>query len=250
MIGKFLKGASYVARGFKLINTRGIRRYVIIPLLVNVILFSTVIWYGSEQLELLAVWVESYLPGWLDWLTWLLWPLFVLTAMLVVFFIFTPVANLIASPFNGILAEKLEAHLSGSARTESSGWSQLLAGSLTAVANELRKLFYMLFTALPFLLLFLIPGINLIAPFLWLLFGAWMLALEYSDYPMGNHGMRFKDERILLKQHRSLALGFGGTLMLMTMVPGLNFLAMPVGVAGATALWVEQIKPAAEIKAA
>ena len=39
-----------------------------------------------------------------------------------------------------------------------------------------------------------------------------------------------------------LALGFGAGLMLMTLVPVLNFLAMPVGVTGATALWVERLK--------
>ncbi|MEZ5582290.1 MAG: hypothetical protein R3F37_05475 [Candidatus Competibacteraceae bacterium] len=45
---------------------------------------------------------------------------------------------------------------------------------------------------MPLLVLFVIPGVNVIAPLLWLVFGAWMLALQYADYPMGNHGLRFR----------------------------------------------------------
>ena len=38
-----------------------------------------------------------------------------------------------------------------------------------------------------------------------------------------------------------LSLGFGGAVMLATLIPLFNFLVMPVAVAGATALRVEQI---------
>jgi CysZ protein len=54
--------------------------------------------------------------------------------------------------------------------------------------------------------------------------------------------MYFKQERALMRRNKPLALGFGAGLMLMTLVPVLNFLAMPVGVTGATALWAERLK--------
>jgi CysZ protein len=38
-----------------------------------------------------------------------------------------------------------------------------------------------------------------------------------------------------------LSLGFGGAVMLATLIPLFNFLVMPVSVAAATALRVEQI---------
>jgi CysZ protein len=82
-----------------------------------------------------------------------------------------------------------------------------------------------------------------LAPFVWLAFTAWMLAFEYADAPMANHDLTFRDERRLLAQNRFLALGFGGAVLLMTSVPVLNFFVMPVGVAGATAMWVERLRP-------
>ena len=114
--------------------------------------------------------------------------------------------------------------------------------ALTRAVSELRKLLYFLLRALPLGLLFLIPGVNIAAPFLWALFSAWMLAIEYVDYPMANHLLHFSEQRRRLRKRRLLSLGFGGSSLLMTMIPLVNFLAMPVSVAGATAMWVHELK--------
>ena len=79
--------------------------------------------------------------------------------------------------------------------------------------------------------------------FLWVLLGAWMMALEYLEYPLNNHGRLFPEVRALLRQRRGLALGFGGAVLLLTLIPVLNFVAMPVAVAGATRLCVERLRP-------
>jgi len=85
--------------------------------------------------------------------------------------------------------------------------------------------------------------INLAAPVLWVVFGSWLLSLEYFDYPMGNHDIVFGEEKRILRERRGIALGFGGGVMIMTSIPIINFIAMPVAVAAATLLWVEQLQP-------
>jgi CysZ protein len=242
MIFKLGSGFGHVLSGFRLINRRGIRRYVAMPLLINILIFGGVLVFGWNEFERLLNWITDYLPSWLDWLTWLLYPVFILTALLIVFYLFTPVANLIGAPFNALLAEKLERDLSGRGPEGRGGVRAIAASAGVAVGNELRKLFYMLVRSIPLLLLFVIPVINVAAPFIWALFGAWMLAIEYADYPMGNYDMKFLDERALLRKNRSLSLGFGGGILLMTMIPVLNFFAMPVGVAGATEMWVKHLR--------
>lgn len=242
MVSDFAKGFGYVLQGFTLMRRPGIRRYVVIPLLINIALFAGGIWYAAAQFERLMEWTTGYLPAWLDWLTWVLWPLFGITMLIVVFYAFTLVANLIASPFNSLLAQKLEAQLRGETAAGSGGGTlAIIVEGFKAIGSELRKLGYLAVWMIPLLILFVIPGVNLIAPFVWAAFSAWMLSIEYADYPMGNHGMFFADERALMGRHKPLAMGFGTGLLLMTFVPVLNFLAMPVGVAGATALWVERL---------
>ena len=64
-----------------------------------------------------------------------------------------------------------------------------------AFASALRATLYFLLRAIPLLLLFFIPVVNIAAPFIWAAFGAWMLALQYLDYPLGNHGIDFSEQR-------------------------------------------------------
>ena len=204
-------------------------------------MFSAAIRYGVSLFESFLTWMESKLPSWLQWLDWLLWPLFVLALVILVFYGFTLVANLFAAPFNGLLAEKVELYLTGRPLDEGGGWKQALITLVPTLIDELRKLLFAAFTAIPFLLLFLIPGINLAAPALWFLYTAWILTLEYSDYPMGNHGLEFREMRMCLRRKRTLGLGFGAATAGLTMVPIVNFVVMPSAVAGATALWVDEL---------
>lgn len=43
------------------------------------------------------------------------------------------------------------------------------------------------------LLLYFVPGIGqTVVPVVWFLFGAWMLAIQYCDYPFDNHKVGFQ----------------------------------------------------------
>ena len=234
-------GMHYILEGLRLIRQPGLRRYVAVPLLVSVVFFSAAIVGLSHWLEALIEMLVGYLPGWLDWLQYLLWPLFALLGVLIIFYTFSLITNLIAAPFNGMLAEAVEKHLTGQP-IETGGWKALVKDIVPSLVSELRKLLYFVLRAIPLGLLFLIPGVNLAAPFLWALFSAWMLVIEYVDYPMATHLLHFSTQRKLLRNRRFLAYSFGGGSLLLTMIPLLNFLAMPVSVAGATAMWVGELK--------
>jgi CysZ protein len=235
------KGAGYFIRGLALLRAPGVRRWVAIPLAINTVLFAAAIALGARQFAHLVDWLLSYVPGWLDWLQFLLWPLFALFALVVIFFGFTVVANLVGAPFNGLLAEAVERHLRGAPPVDAGGWAAALREALPAMLEELRKLAYYLRWAIPLLLLTLVPLVNLATPFLWAWFSAWMLALEYGDYPMGNHGLRFAEQRRRLRRRLPLTLGFGAAVAVAMLIPVVNFLVMPAAVAGASALWTEQL---------
>ena len=229
-----ITGVQCYLQGLRLLNTAGLRAYILWPLCINTLLFAALIYVGIDRFDALLAWL---LPDIFAWLRWLLWPIFALTALLVVFYAFALFANLIAAPFNGMLAEAVEIHLRGVDAVPAFSWSTLLRQMPSMISAELAKLLYFTVRALPLLLLFLIPGVNLVAPLVWLAFCAWLLALEYLDYPMGNHGILFKAQRAHLKAYRGGVFGFGSAALLMTLIPVVNFLAMPAAVAGATALW-------------
>jgi CysZ protein len=106
--------------------------------------------------------------------------------------------------------------------------------------RELRKLSYFLPRAIGLLILSLIPGLNLIATPLWLLFGVWMMAVQYIDYPCDNNKVSWDDMLAWLRAKRWQSLGFGGITYVALLIPFVNILMMPAAVAGATLFWVRE----------
>ncbi len=236
MRGNPLRGASYLVQGFKLLNKSGVRRFVAIPLLINTLLFGGLIWFGTAQFEDLLNWL---LPEWLDWLRWLLWPLFALTVLTAAFFTFTLVANLLGAPFNGLLASAVERHIGGTTIPAGTALSVTMT-----LGQEVRKFAYLIVRAIPLLILSVIPVVNLLAPVAWFVFSAWMLTLEYGDYPLGNRNIDFKQQRALARQRPLTSFGFGAATLAATLIPIVNFFVMPAAVAGATLMWQRELADA------
>ena len=244
MISNPISGAAYFINGLSLINASGVRRYVFLPLLINIIIFSAGLWFAIEQFDIFIEWALADLPSWLSWLEWIMWPLFALTFYGLVFFGFTIIANIIAAPFNGPLAAAVERHLMGLQEiTSNKTISQEIKDS---IINELIKLKHSLYLMMPLAFLSLLSfAFPLIAPavaVLWMVYTIWVLTLEYADFPMANHGMTFRSIKIKLAEKRFLSLGFGSLVLLATLIPFVNFLVMPVAVAGATKMYLEEFK--------
>lgn len=216
-------------RGLKLLGTPQLRSFVWVPLLINLVVYSLGFWLAGHYFGSVLDWL---LPGWLDWLRWLLWPIFAVALAAIGFFTFTVVANLIGSPFYGALSAKVRS-LEGEIppATASAG---ALQDALAALALELQRLGYLGLRALPILVMFPIPGINLIAAVLWMVFGAWSMALEYLSYPLDSLGLKFAGQKEFLKVRRGEVLVFGGLVLAGLTVPVFNILVPPAAVAGAT----------------
>ncbi len=223
--------------GLSIIFNGKLRRFVLVPLLINILIFSLVAWASGNYFEQFLDWAVPE-DSWLSYFRWILWPLFALTYLFISFYTFTIIANLIGAPFNGILAAKVEQQLTGQLPPESD--ESVLKAAIPAIMGELGKLMYLILLSIPVLILMIIPGLNAIGAILWLILGFWFLAYEYADYPMGNHGISLKQQRKELKAHYFQALAFGAGAGLLLLIPVINFAAMPATVAGATRLWVSQ----------
>ncbi|MFT5676263.1 MAG: CysZ protein [Paraglaciecola sp.] len=235
----------YFFQGFKLIRTKGLKRFVFIPLVINLLLFSSALYYLYGEIGSSIVWLMDLIPDW-EWLSWLkdglsyiIYPIALMIILLFFALIFGTLANWIAAPFNGLLAEKVEKHLSGQDLGDS-GFADIIKDIPRTLGRELSKLLYYLPRALGFLLLFFI--LPLAGQVLWFLFSAWMMAIQYCDYPFDNHKISFRDMRRTLNLRRSNCFSFGIMVSVFSMIPIVNFLVMPVAVCGATAMWVDDLR--------
>lgn len=225
--------------GFSLIRIPGLRQYFIIPTMINIVVL---IGLASVSFVCFDSWVDmiiSWFPDWMATFYWLVWVIALLVVLVLVVFCFTFLANIISSPFNAVLSVKVEQHLTGRAPVSQVSAIMVLPRALT---RELAKLFYMLPRLLGLLLITIIPVVNTVSPFLWILFGAWMMAIQYTDYSADNNDMTFRELRQVLARRRFQSILFGLPAYLLLTVPVINLVLMPVGVAGGTKFWVEKLK--------
>ena len=242
MLKQSHSGASYFLKGFEIIQVKGLRSFVLLPLTINLILFSGAFYFLYLQLEEVFDYINHFIPDFLSWLNFILWPLAVIIVLVVFSFIFSSVANWIAAPFNGLLAEKVECYLTGAPAPEGSA-ADVIKDIPRTLSREFIKLKYYLPKAIGCLILFLIPVIGqTVAPVLWFLFSAWMMAIQYCDYPFDNHKISFDDMKSQLQQDRATAMSFGFMVTIFSMIPIVNLVVMPAAICGATALWVDRYK--------
>ncbi|SFL86620.1 sulfate transporter CysZ [Marinobacter zhejiangensis] len=240
--GNFFHGLGYLGEGFRLIKQPGLRLFVIIPLMINLVLFVSMAYFMATAFSSLIETAMGWLPdwAWLQSLDWLFWLLYGAVILLMLAYGFVVVANLIGSPFYGYLAELTEKHLTGEEPTVEGGWAQIVRDIPRALWREVQKILYYLPRALGLFIIGLIPVINLAAAVLWFIFNSWMMALQYVDYPADNNRVSFPMLKKQLAQRRLSALGFGFPVALAAMVPVLNLLVVPAAVCGATAFWVRE----------
>lgn len=241
-------GFGYFVSGMGLLMQSGMKRFVFIPLLANIIVFFVLTSILFQYFSSISDWFTNLLSFW-SWLTFIatfiasaLSGIIFFTILLIYGYSFNIITNIIAAPFYGLLAEKIETKLTG-ASVPSEAFSSLVARTLK---REMVKLWY--FTsrgiAVVIALFFLsfIPFFNLSVPFLALLWGAWVMTLQYTDYPADNNKSNFPELRQSLKKRYYSTTGFGSTIMLGSMIPVVNIFVMPIAVAGGTLFWIKELK--------
>lgn len=236
-----IKGYEYLSQGFSLIFEKQIRLYIIIPVLINILLFIALFSTGIHYFHELTQWLNHLLPKWLHWLQWLLWIVFCILIFTIYAYTFTVLTNLIGMPFNAFLSEKVENYLTGQT-LESTTWINVLKIIPRAIGRQIQLILYYLLRAAILLLLSFIPVVHIFTTIAWFLFTAWMLTIQYIDYPMDNHHISFRDLRQAIAQKKLLSLSFGISTLLLIYIPIINFFVMPAAVAGATAMWVKEYR--------
>ena len=236
-----MRDARSLGEAFRLIFSPPIRRFVIGPLVVNVVLFALMMGVVIDLTGRVAEALVAWLPEWLAALEYLVWLLGVAVGVLFIAYAFAAVATFIASPFYGRLAERVLAV----ARPERVAFEQppFLTATLGALKREMAKIGYQLPRAVALLLLSFVPVLNLIAPALLFVFGAWFMALQYLDYAADVEGVDFRDLREAAATRRLDSTLFGAAVLVLLMIPVVNLVAMPAAVVAATLFWADRLAP-------
>lgn len=236
-----MHGIQYLFEGFKLIIKPGLRRFVIIPLAINILLFAGAFFLLQHFIREFNIWFANYLPHWLQWLSTVLWLLFFIGFFGLIIYTFVIIANIISAPFNSFLAEKVEWYLTGNIPEQRSLLDNI-KDIPRIIGRQLAIIGYYIPRALLILVLFFIPVVQAVAAIISFLFHAWIMTLTYIDYPTDNHRIPIRDVREWMHERRGSTLVFGTCILVCSMIPIINCLTIPAAVAGATKYWIEENK--------
>lgn len=247
LLTSFFQGAALPFRGASyLMQHPSLWLMVIIPLVINIILFVLFLVFGAS---FFSSWLEGLLqtpPEEAAWyIRWgigavkvLIQIFFWLIVLLLVYFTFTPLALIIACPFNDRIAENAERACGFMVEDKRGIMKMVAVEAVFAVLSELKRI--IVFTGILLLLLplNLIPGFGslgyAILAFVWSCFG---LSFEFSSYAADRRHFGFRTKYGLLREHIGLTLGFGTATFLLFMIPLVNVLVVPVSAVAGTFLF-------------
>ena len=237
-----LSGFGYFFRGMGLLTRPGLRRFVVIPLLANIAVFALMA--GAIYQAMSGLYIEytsNFIGDW-EFLAWIVTPLIWLFGTLLSGYISIFIVLFLTSPFHGLLAERVEEYVTGEAIVNEGSALQMVLAIPRGFLREIQKMVHYAPMALLVLIITLIPGLNVVAPLLWILLGAWMMSLQFVDYPMDNHRLSFGEVRAACSARRSTSITFGAAVAFVSGLPILNLILIPAAVAGATLLWCEELR--------
>ena len=237
-MNQFFHGMLCLLHGFKHLLTHGLRRFIIVPIALNFILFTGLFYFTYHYVFSFTSYYLDKLPSWLSFLSGIFFIIFIICFFLLFLSMFTVVFNILAAPFNGLLAEKTQITLYNS-RPPSLPFFEM---TLRTMKRQGEFLKYYLLHFIGICLLFFVPFIQPVYPFLWFLFTAWMISVQYQDFAMDNNLVSFKELKQNVKNNKMRSLGFGTSINLVSFIPLLNILAMPAAVIGSTILYCEHNK--------
>lgn len=234
-VGGLFFGAGHVWRGARLLASRP-RLWPILaaPICVNiVILVGGMLAYWYLGIPRLHAWALTEQAGWLTRLGLDLAAFVGVALACMVLFL------LVGAFFNDVLSLAVERqHLGFKDLAPEGGWAQR-----AGVVLEMAKIvgFGLLVQVVAYgcgAVFLLVPVVNFVVVALWFALDGFLLALALSDFSLGRRSYAFGPWLGFLRRHAAPLGGFGMAMLALTMVPLLGLLIFPVGVAGASLLYL------------
>jgi len=219
------------------------RRYIIIPILLNIILAILIFRYGLSGwiVQILVDLLDARLDAGWQWLVSLANVIFNVVAFIMVSVIAVRVGTIIGSPFYGLVAERIDdKYLAG----ESAPHVTVLQSIRNALWYEGRKLVLVALLSLLGFVLEFIPVIGVFIGSTFVLVSLTVVVLlDYTDVPLSRRGILFRQRFALFRRYLPEILGFAVIMVPLSTVPIVNFVAVPLGITAGALLFVKYMKP-------
>jgi CysZ protein len=236
MIGEITKWPTELVRGVRTywLGAQWLRKhpkqlfFILIPMVCGIALFLAEAGIFFSHGDAIVNWVLFNRPEqwWGIGLYYLAKALLYVSVIVIGLVACLLLMSIVASPIYEHVSLVVEADLTGRPAPELS-----IMQSIKLVGEELKKVLVILGISI---LLLLIPGLNVISTAV----TAFLIGWDFFDYPLARRGLTFRERFRIARGEFWAVLGFG----LWLVVPFLQFILMPLAVAGGTMLAVEALR--------
>lgn len=230
----------YFAQGGRMAFSPELRKFIVVPIIANIaLIFLAVILFFlvvSNWLSSLLLGLGNYaIFGFISYILSCLLSFFIIFIMV---YYFATLAIILAAPFYGFLAQKIEAIRTGQPLPDEA-FSQVVADLPRIFRRELDKQCFFIPWALLCLIITIIPAINIISPLMWIALTSFMGAIQFCDYGFDNHKISFKEMKLTLAENKVCTLTFGFIVVVGMTIPVLNLIMPVIAVCAATLYFLD-----------
>ncbi len=235
----FFAGVRYFARGLGWVARRP-RQWMfgLIPALIVLIVYAVGLTflgiYLGDLVKAASPFADHWSSGMRDSTRVLMGVLMYAAAVMISIVTFTGVTLVVGEPFYENISGRVEESAGGlPPEADVPLWRQLVTGLGDAIiVGLITGLLAVLFFTLGFL-----PVVGqTVVPVVAGCVSGYFLTLELTSIALERRGLRRKQRFALLRRNRALAMGFGGAVFVVFLIPLGAVLAMPGAVAGGTLL--------------
>ncbi len=235
----FVTGIGLLLRGLKMYGRNpGLVLLGLLPALISFVLLVgaliAIIYFADDEARLVTWWANDWSSGLRDLVRLLAGLAIVGVSILLAVVLYTAITLAIGEPFYEKIAEKVDDSCGGVANPVDVPWYRDV---WRGIKESVRLVAFSVVVGIALFACGFIPVVGqTVIPVIGALIGGWTLAVELTGVAFVRRGMHLKQRRKVLRGRRPLVLGFGTTVFVLFLIPGVNILVMPAAVAGATLL--------------
>lgn len=241
VVARFWYGFTLPMQAWRMLKVLHGRRYIFIPILINIALAYLMFRYGVSVLLIgyLETLLQQQLTADAEWVIPIIANVLEIFAFIVITLTAVRVGTIIGSPFYVAIAERIDMHFLGYDETPHQSLFVIVG---LAVWYELRKVTVVATTWMIGVALEFVPVVGVFVAPLWLACTTALIALlDYTDVSLGRRYMTFGQRIRLFGRFLPEAIGFAVIVVPCTAIPVLNTITVPLCICGGVLWYIQRM---------
>lgn len=242
-MNRFLNGMSYIIKSTTVfMNHPKMILYPIIPVTITFFVMVFGIYFGYDYINSLLTEYSNFgnEPEWWQMVISVVWTMLIFAILLITSgYFFVTITKIFAAPFNDLLSEKVELYYNPDYVEPTDGFAHFLKILYPTLIEEIKKVGLILLGFAVIMFTFILPFINVVSPFLLIIYSIVVMSIDFVDYPLARRLFTVKQKIDFFKTHSFEMLGFGTAIFLLFLIPFMQLFILPVAVISGTLLFID-----------